>query len=163
LTEGSTVLDWLLIISALCSPFVPWAAGVTPRRPRRTSTPKPVGAGKHRWLNPAQASAVEAAVARVVTADPQYSGNTLQLPCRECGRRAVPPVDHLDSPPMPCEKTALVPLGPGRWVITAVCMACAGPLISRVLDDEYAAVELRRGAINGAAAEAELAEVLATL
>lgn len=153
-------LFWLLVCSALGTGLV-IPTFTRAGRARRDSTPKLVAAGRHRRLTPARASAAEAAAARVVTAG--FGGHTLQLPCRECGRRAVPPVEYLDSPLIPCERTALVPMGPGRWVITAVCTACAGPLISRVLDDEYAAEELRRGAINGAEAEAELARTLATL
>lgn len=152
----------LLIVSFLCAPFVVpifTSAG----RPRRTSTPRPVAAGKHRRLNPRQATAVDAAVARVVTSGPQHAGHTLQLPCRGCGTRAVPPVEYVDSPPIPFERAALVPLGAAGYVITAMCTACDSPLISRVLDDEYAAYARSLKVIDGEAAEADLARTLATL
>ncbi len=155
------MIELLTFLSLLCAPFlVPvfTRAG----RPRRTSATRPVRPGKHRRLNPRHASAVEAAVARVVTAGPQHAGHTLQLPCRGCGTRAIPPVAHLDSPPIPFERAALVPIGAG-YVITAMCTACDSPLISRVLDDEYAAYARSLNVIDGEAAEADLARTLATL
>lgn len=97
--------------------------------------------GRHRpgtVLNPKQASAVDAAVARVLTAGAEYSGNTIKLPCRECGRRQIPPVEQIDSPWIPTELATLVGTRPGGWQITATCTECYGPLISRVLDEQLA-------------------------
>lgn len=156
------MFELLLIASLLCTPFVvPFCTNAG--RPRRTSTPQPVAAGKHRRMSPRQATAVEAAVARVVTAGPLHAGHTLQLPCRGCGTRAIPPVEHVDSPPIPFERAALVPLGHVGFVITAMCTACDSPLISRVLDEEHADHARQLGAIDGELLEAELARTLATL
>lgn len=154
--------DLLLILSALLAPFVPPAWGIAPRRAGRSSTLRSARPGKHRRLNPVQAAAADAALARVVTAGPQYGGHTLQLPCKGCGTRAVPPVDYIDSPLIPFERAALVPLARG-YVITAMCTACDSPLISRVLDDEHADYARQLGAIDGEAAEADLARDLAAL
>jgi hypothetical protein len=152
----------LLIISLACVPLVvpTW---MSLGRARRCSTPQLVSAGRHRRLTRGQATAAEAAVARVVTRFPGYQGNTLQLPCRGCGTRAVPPVEYRTSPPIPFERASVQPLLPGRFVIVAMCTACDSPLVSRVLDDEYVAMALSMGAIDGEAAEAELAADLAHL
>lgn len=117
--------------------------------------------GKHR-LNPAQAAAVEAAIARVVTAGDEFSGNTIQLPCRECGRRSEPPVPHRDSPMIPAERASLIPLASG-YVVTAMCTRCDSPLISRVLDREYADHAQSLGVVNGEPLEGEMRDWLATL
>lgn len=154
------MLDLLTIIGLALCPLVPHAAGVMPVR--RTARPY---RGKHRprpALTVTQATAAEAAYARVVTAGPEFSGHTISLPCRECGRRAVPPADYVESPPIPAERSGLVPVGSG-FVITAICTACSGPLISRVLDDEYAAQARARGTIDGAPLESALHAWLATL
>jgi len=156
-------LFWLLLCSLLGLGLVV-PTFTRAGRPRRNSTPKLVSAGRHRLLTPGRASAAEAAIARVVTAGPRYSGRTLQLPCRGCGTRAVPPVEYRVSPPIPFERASVQPLLPGvGFVIVAMCTACDSPLISRVVDSEYAAMALSLGAIDGESAEAELAADLAHL
>lgn len=157
------LLFWLLVCSVLGTGlFIPTFTRAG--RPRRISTPQPVGAGRHRRINTRQATAAEAALARVVTAGPKHSGFTLQFPCKECGARLVPPAAYRVSPPIPYESCSVMPLLPGRgFVIVAICTACDSPLVSRVLGPELAAEALRMGAIDGEAAEAELAADLAHL
>jgi hypothetical protein len=147
-------LFWLLLCSALGLGLVvpTFTRAGRPRRARRDSTPKLVSAGRHRRLNPEQATAAEAALARVVTEGPGFSGNTMKLPCRECGRRAVPPVPVVDSPWIPTELMTLVAGGSG-WQIVATCTECYGPLISRVLDDELAAHAVSIGVVHAIGAD----------
>lgn len=157
------LLFWLLVFSALGTGLV-IPTFTRAGRPRRSSTPKPVAAGRHRRLTTRQASAAEAALARVVTAGPAYRGYTLQLPCRGCGTLADPPVEYRVSPPIPFERASVQPLLPGvGFVIVAMCTACDSPLISRVVDSEYAQYAIDLGAVDGEKLEAELAATLATL
>lgn len=157
------LLFWMLLCSLLGLGLVV-PTFTRAGRPRRDSTPKLVGAGRHRRLNPGQATAAEAAIARVVTAGPDHEGHTLQLPCRGCGTRAVPPVEYVVSPPIPFERASVQPLLPGRgFVIVAMCTACDSPLISRVVDSQYAQYAIGLGAVDGERLEAELAADLATL
>lgn len=157
------LLFWLLVCSALaCGLFIPTFTRAG--RPRRSSTPQPVAAGRHRFIPDRKATAAEAALARVVTAGPGYGGHTLQFPCKGCGNRAVPPVEYRDSPPIPFERASVQPLLPGRgFVIVAMCTACDSPLISRVVDSGYAQYAVSMGAVDGERLEAELAADLATL
>jgi hypothetical protein len=74
-------------------------------------------------LNPVQADAVSAAVASVLTAGSNLSGNILQLPCSNCGR---------DRTPVPVEHARLHAL-PDGWQVVAACFMCKGPMITRVL------------------------------
>lgn len=111
---------------------------------------KQIEARPFRRLNYRHAAAVDAAVAGVLADRP----HTLQLPCRECGQ---------DSPPMPFSRSGLIPMGHQGFVITAVCLMCGGPLISRVMDEEYAAHARTLGSLDGEAAQAEMNAWLATL
>jgi hypothetical protein len=99
-----------------------------------------------RRLNPTQADAVDAAVARVITEGAEFSGNTIALPCTECGRRRVPPVDVVDSPQLPAELATLIE-STGGFRVIATCTACGEPLVSRLLDDEYADYALSIGVV----------------
>lgn len=127
-----------VILAFLIAPLVGMAWTGTGRRRR----------AEPGWLNPVQASAVEAAVARVVTAGPEFSGNTIALPCTECGSRQIPPAEHADTPPIPVELATLVEdLSAGGWRILATCTACGFPTVSRNLDDEYAHHALSIGVV----------------
>jgi hypothetical protein len=140
LTNLPTLIpDWLQALAILALLATPAANPILNGRNRRARA-------RAARLNPTPASAVDAAVARVLTAGPEYSGNTIQLPCRECGRRHVPPRDHVDSPRLPVELTTLIE-NAGGWQITATCTACGGPLISRVLDVELAQHALSIGVV----------------
>jgi len=131
----------LMFASALCLPLAgTWLAS----RKASTST---AARGRHARETPAQASPAEVAEARAVTEGTEFSGNTIQLPCRECGRRAVPPVPVVDSPRIPTEVATLVEAGQG-WQVVATCTRCDGPLISRVLRADEAAHALQIGVVH---------------
>jgi hypothetical protein len=153
------VLIFATIVSLLAAPLVPQL--LVPK-PSATDT-EAARHARRRRLNPVQAASVEAAIARVLCEAPELGGNTIQLPCRECGRRSIPPVEYVDSPIIPIERAGLVPLGPVGFVITATCSACDGPLISRVLTEEEADYARRLGAIDGEQLEASMADWLDTL
>jgi hypothetical protein len=137
-----------ILIGALCAvvalpllpPFVAWLRSLD------TQQAAVKRAARARRLNPTQADAVDAAVARVLTEGAEFSGNTIRLPCRECGRRAIPPVEYADSPQLPTELATLIETTGGFKVI-ATCSACYSPLVSRLLDDEHADHALSIGVV----------------
>lgn len=138
----------IIMIGAVCAavalpllpPFAAWLRSLD------TQQAAVKRAARARRLNPTQADAVEAAVARVITEGAEFSGNTIALPCTECGRRRVPPVDVVDSPQLPAELATLVE-STGGFRVIATCTACGGALVSRVLDREYADYALSIGVV----------------
>jgi hypothetical protein len=143
-------VNTIMISAALALPLLqPFAAWVRSLDTQQAAVKR---AARARRLNPTQADAVDAAVARVLTEGAEFSGNTIRLPCRECGRRRVPPVEHVDSPQIPTELATLVETT-GGFQVVATCTACYSPLVSRLLDDELAGHALSIGVVEAIKAD----------
>lgn len=152
----------LLIPALLCGLCLP-LAGHAVVLPWLQSQRSFVSRARHARHNPTPATMAEIAENEAATAEPGASGNTLKLPCKECGRRCVPPVDYAESPPIPFNRAGMVPLGHLGFLITATCTACGSPLVSRRLTEEDADMARQMGVIDGEPLEAEMATWLATL